>query len=219
MTHAALDPYAPEAVFARIRERLPLEAAFEPPDRMPPFGDHTLNPDLPPVDLAAIRAAAVLVPLVPRGATLDLLLTRRTATLRDHAGQVSFPGGKIEAADASPAAAALREAHEEIGLDPSRVAIVGVLGSYLARSGYRIVPVVARLAPPLALALNPAEVAEVFEVPFAAAMGEPGIASREWRGAQRRFYTITHGGRTVWGITAGIIRTLAETLYGEVPQG
>ncbi len=217
MTHqvdpSAPDPFAPDAVFRRIAERLPLEAAFEPPERMPPFGDHTLNPDLPPLDLAAIRAAAVLVPLVPRGAALNLLLTQRTAGLRDHAGQISFPGGKIDRDDASPAAAALREAQEEIGLAPSRVTIVGVLGSYLARSGYRILPVVARVEPPFALSLNPAEVAEAFELPFAAMMGEPRIASRDWRGAQRRFYQIAHGERTVWGITAGIIRTLYESLY------
>ena len=213
------DRFAPEAVFRRIGERLPSQAAFEPPDRMPPYGDHTLNPDLAPIDLAAIRAAAVLVPLVPRDGVLNLLLTQRTASLRDHAGQISFPGGKIDPGDASPAAAALREADEEIGLAASSVTVLGVLGSYLARSGYRIVPVVARVDPPVALTLNPAEVADAFELPFAAMMTNHRIASREWRGAQRRFYSITcevkaHETRTVWGITAGIIRSLYESLYG-----
>ena len=197
--------FAPEAVFRRIAERLPPSPAFELPERMPPYGDHTLNPDLAPVDLAAIRAAAVLVPLVPRGSTLNLLLTQRTASLRDHAGQISFPGGKIDPADASPAAAALREAED-------RVSVLGVLGSYLARSGYRIVPVVARVEPPFDIRLNPAEVADAFELPFAAMMDGAAhrIASREWRGAERRFYSIAHGRRTVWGIT----RTLYESLYG-----
>ena len=208
--------FAPEAVFRRIAERLPPSPTFEPPERMPPYGDHTLNPDLAPVDLAAICAAAVLVPLVPRGSTLNLLLTQRTASLRDHAGQISFPGGKIDPADASPAAAALREAEEEIGLPADRVSVLGVLGSYLARSGYRIVPVVARVEPPFDIRLNPAEVADAFELPFAAMMDGAAhrIASREWRGAERRFYSIAHGRRTVWGITAGIIRTLYESLYG-----
>ncbi len=215
----AEDAFAAAAVFRRIAERLPKGLASDALDltATPPFGDHRLNDwELLPDDLAAARAAAVLVPLVVRGDAVHLLLTLRTAALRAHAGQIAFPGGVIDPGDATPAAAALREAGEEIGLAADRVTVLGYLGSYLARTGYRIVPVVARVDPPFALVLNPAEVADAFEVPFAALMDGANhrLATREWRGAPRHFYAIDHGGHTIWGITAGIIRTLYEGLYG-----
>ena len=182
---------------------------------LPPFGDHALNDwTVSPEMLGAARAAAVLVGLVAHGDTLDLLLTRRTAGLRTHGGQIAFPGGRMDPGDAGPAATALREAEEEIGLDPARVTVLGYLDAYLSRTGYRIIPVVARIDPPFTLTLNPDEVVDSFEVPFALLMEEASYAlkTREWMGAPRFFYAIDHGERTIWGVTAGILRVLHDRL-------
>ena len=121
----------------------------------------------------------------------------------------------MDPGDRTPAATALREAWEEVGLPSGAVSVLGYLGAYLSRTGFRIVPVVARLTPPFTLALNPAEVAEAFEVPFAHLMSEASyqVRQREWQGIARQVYAIEHEGRTVWGITAGILRVLYERLY------
>lgn len=205
-------------VFRRIAERIPPALAADALDSAvtPPFGDHSLNDwAISPEFLAGARAAAVLIGLVPRDGAVHVILTERTAGLRAHAGQVAFPGGKVDPADASPAAAALREAWEEIGLPPNRVSVLGHLGAYLTRTGFRIIPVVARVEPPFTLRINPAEVADAFELPFGVLMdaGNHLLRQREWMGAPRSFYAIEHGGRTVWGITAGILRVLYERLY------
>lgn len=205
-------------VFRRIADRVIPTLAVDALDRAvaPPFGDHSLNDwAIPPAFLAEARAAAVLVPLVDRADGVSVLLTRRTDGLRTHAGQIAFPGGGIEAGDADPAAAALREAEEEIGLAPDRITVLGYLGAYLTRTGFRIIPVVARVEPPFALRLNEAEVAEAFEVPFAVVMdaGRYLVRQREWMGAQRSFYAIEHDRHLIWGVTAGILRVLYERLY------
>jgi 8-oxo-dGTP pyrophosphatase MutT (NUDIX family) len=177
-------------------------------------GDHILNPDLL-LDGAAYRDAAVLIPVVAHEPEASVILTVRTAQLSSHAGQIAFPGGKIDAGDADPAAAALREAEEEIGLDPAAVTVVGALAPYLSRTGYRVVPVLARVEPGAALRLNPDEVAEAFEVPLAFLMNAANHVrgSRVFLGRERYFYEMPFGERYIWGVTAGIIRGLYEQVY------
>ena len=211
-------PFDAESVFARIRERIAPSLAADALDRAatPRYGDHVLNAwDVTADFLATVRTAAVLIGLVERPDGLTLLLTQRTAGLRDHAGQVAFPGGKMDPDDASPAATALREANEEIGLPADRVEVLGYLDAYLTRTGFRIVPVIARVTPPFEMVLNPAEVVEAFETPFAFLMSEANhqLLERSWQGRTWQFYAFEHGDRRIWGITAGMIRGLYEKLY------
>lgn len=161
-----------------------------------------------------VRPAAVLIPVVDRPEP-TVLLTLRTASLSSHAGQIAFPGGRIDAEDASPLDTALREAEEEIGLDRRLVEPLGYSDVYLSGTGYRIVPAVARVTPPFTLALNPAEVEDAFEVPLAFLMGPENhqLHSREWRGMMRKYYAMPFGDRYIWGVTAGILRNLYERLY------
>ncbi len=151
-------------------------------------GDHDLNPGmLPAAD--RMRAAAVLVPMVARPEGTTILLTRRTEHLHHHAGQISFPGGRIEESDASPEDAALRETEEEIGLPRGRVELIGRLGLYRTGTGFEITPVVGWVTPPFDLAPDRFEVAEVFEVPmsFIADPKNHERRSREWKGMIRHF--------------------------------
>lgn len=186
-----------------------------------PRGDHSLQDDQALLRAALERPprrAAVLVPVVPRPDGVTVLFTERAAHLRDHAGQIAFPGGKIDAADPSPRAAAMREAFEEIGLPPDRVRVLGYLDPYLSGTGFLVMPVVGLVALPLALQLNPAEVAASFEVPLAHLMDPDRheLQEREWRGRMRRYYAIPHEGRVVWGVTAGIVRNFYERFAGTV---
>ena len=205
-------------LFLRIDTRIGRDLSPDALDRTvtPPTGDHSLNSWTISTDfLATARAAAVLVGLVVRDGTINVLLTQRTGDLRDHAGQIAFPGGKMDPGDISPAATAIREAGEEIGLAQETIEVLGYLDPYLTRTGFRIIPVLARLHPPFELRLNPTEVVDVFEVPFAYLMDEANhqLKEREWLGTVRNFYAIEHGERTIWGITAGILRVLYERLY------
>jgi 8-oxo-dGTP pyrophosphatase MutT (NUDIX family) len=144
-----------------------------------------------------------------------VLLTLRTESLSSHAGQIAFPGGRIDPGDASPLAAALREADEEIGLKRDYIEPLGYLDLYLSGTGYRIAPTVARVRPGFQLSVNPAEVADTFEVPLAFVMGPENHQrhSREWRGMMRSYYAMPFGDRYIWGVTAGILRNLYERLY------
>jgi len=162
----------------------------------------------------ATRPAAVLVPVVDHPEP-SVLLTLRTSDLPSHGGQVAFPGGKIDAADASPLAAALREAHEEIGLEGALIEPIGYLDLYLTFTGFRILPVVARVTPNYALKINASEVADAFEVPLAFVMDEANHArkSRDWKGVTRHYYEMPFGERYIWGVTAGILRNLYEKIY------
>ncbi|MFZ5739221.1 MULTISPECIES: CoA pyrophosphatase [Rhodopseudomonas] len=160
-----------------------------------------------------IRPAAVLIPVVEH-AEPTVLLTMRAAHLNDHAGQIAFPGGKIDATDNSPLDAALREAEEEIGLDRSFVEPIGYLDVYGTSFGFRILPTVARVRPGFELAINKSEVDDAFEVPLAFLM-DPGnhqLHSKEFRGAQRSYYAMPFAERYIWGATAGILRTLYERI-------
>ncbi len=164
---------------------------------------------------AAYKDAAVLIPVMAK-TPLAVLFTLRTPRLSAHAGQVSFPGGKIDVADADPTAAALREAEEEIGLDPKSVTLIGSLAPYLTGTGYRVVPVLGRIPAAPAFRLNHDEVEEVFEVPLAFLM-TPGNIQRRSRmlgGRERHFYEMEFEGHTIWGATAGIIVALYQRMFG-----
>jgi 8-oxo-dGTP pyrophosphatase MutT (NUDIX family) len=176
--------------------------------------DYDLNPDAAPAVLETLTPAAVLVPVLAR-TPLTVLLTERTGHLKAHAGQIAFPGGRIETTDSSPLAAALREAHEEVGLPSEAVTPLGYLDPYRTGTGYTITPVVALVQPDFAVKPDTNEVADVFEVPFSFLMDVSNhrIDNRFWRGADRRFYALQFEQRYIWGATAGIITTLYRRLY------
>jgi 8-oxo-dGTP pyrophosphatase MutT (NUDIX family) len=206
-----------EEFFARARARLSLDVppALTDQAAATPRGDLDLDPDLwKRAGVKATRPAAVLVPVIDRPEP-TVLLTLRTADLSSHAGQIAFPGGKIEPSDPSPVAAALREAEEEIGLDRGLVEPIGHLDLFLTFSGFRILPTVAWVDPSHRLTLNRSEVDEAFEVPLAFLMDAQNHAlhSRDWKGVLRRYYAMPFGERYIWGVTAGILRNLYERVY------
>jgi 8-oxo-dGTP pyrophosphatase MutT (NUDIX family) len=203
--------------FARARARLTLDVPPALTDHAVAGtrGDLDLDPSLwERAGVAATRPAAVLVGIVERPEPA-VLLTLRNADLESHAGQIAFPGGKIEASDASPVAAALREAQEEIGLERGLVDPIGYLDLYLTFSGFRVLPTVARVDPGHRLTLNRSEVDEAFEVPLAFLMDAQNHAlhSRDWKGVIRRYYAMPFGERYIWGVTAGILHNLYERIY------
>ena len=205
--------------FRRAQEQLTLDvpAGLTDPDVIPRRGDHDLDPAFSAVAaVRPIKPAAVLVPVVERDEPM-VLLTQRAVHLPDHAGQIAFPGGKIDADDASPLAAALREADEEIGLAAEFIQPLGYLDLYMTTLGYRIVPTLARVHPGFALTLNRSEVDDTFEVPLAFLMQAANHQrhSREWQGITRTYYSIPFGERYIWGVTAGILRNLYERIYRE----
>ena len=172
------------------------------------FGDqHDYDPE------SAGQAAAVLVAVTDRDDP-GVILTRRNENLRRHAGQVSFPGGRIDPEDAGPIAAALREAEEEIALPRSRVEVVGLADRYRTVTGYDVTPVVAVIPPGLALVPAEAEVADVFEVPldFLLDGANHREASVMWQGRERHYYEILYGERRIWGATAAMLVNLSRRL-------
>jgi 8-oxo-dGTP pyrophosphatase MutT (NUDIX family) len=181
----------------------------------PTRGDHDIDPVMAAIaQVRPIRPAAVLIAVIDR-AEPTVLLTQRTTGLTSHAGQIAFPGGKLDPADASPLAAALREAEEEVGLDPRFVHPIGYLDVYMTTLGFRIVPTLARVDPDFKLILSPAEVHDAFEVPLRFLMQPDNYQRRrrEWRGMMRTTYAIPFGDRDIWGVTAGILRNLYERIY------
>ncbi|MGE3916840.1 MAG: CoA pyrophosphatase [Hyphomicrobiaceae bacterium] len=198
-------------------DRTPSEAVFDPrTGKAWGRGDWDLNPELL-ADFAAMppaRPAAVLVGIVARE-ELSVLLTQRTHTLPTHAGQIAFPGGKVEPDDDGPVAAALREAVEEIGLDPGLVEPLGFLDGYRTGTGFTVAPVVALVRPEFSLVPDPREVDEVFEVPLAFLMDERNHQkhTRDWRGRQRHYYAMPYGERYIWGATAGMIKNMHQRLF------
>ena len=160
---------------------------------------------------ANLTPAAVLIPVILHPEP-TVLLTRRTETMRRHAGQVAFPGGRIDAEDASAVAAALREAQEEVGLDPALVDILGATDIYETGTGYSITPVIGLIPPGVALAAAEAEVAALFEVPLAHLLDAANhqIRQAEWQGRLRSFYEIPWDGQRIWGATAGMIVNLSR---------
>lgn len=163
---------------------------------------------------AAVTPAAVLVPIVAHADGLTVLFTKRTAHLKAHSGQVSFPGGRAEPDDPSPEHTALREAEEEIGLPMDRVEVLARLPEYLTRTGFRVTPVVGVITPPLELVPDAREVDEVFEVPLAFIL-DPANHRRESRRIGERlasYYVIEHHGRVIWGATAGMLINFCRSL-------
>jgi 8-oxo-dGTP pyrophosphatase MutT (NUDIX family) len=165
---------------------------------------------------AALTEAAVLVPIIVAAAP-GILLTKRTETLSRHAGQVSFPGGRIDRTDASPEHAALREATEEIGLDPALVELLGRLNPYITGTGFRVTPVLGLLAERPSLLHAPAEVAETFELPLTTLLdpNAPERRSAEYRGRLRHYWVWPHPTHYIWGATAAILVHLARRLRQE----
>jgi 8-oxo-dGTP pyrophosphatase MutT (NUDIX family) len=162
--------------------------------------------------------AAVLVPIVNQPGGLTLLFTQRTAHLYDHAGQISFPGGRVESADANRIATALREAQEETGLCPSRVEVIGQLPDYDIPSGFRVTPVVGWVEPPFELKPDPFEVADVFEVPLEFFLN-PANHHRHSdirNGRTRYYYSMPYGDRNIWGATAGMVYSLYQILTDSI---
>ena len=199
---------------ARARLRFDIPAGLTDPSLIPVSGDQGTDRML---EILAreqpIRPAAVLIPLVDHPQP-TVLLTQRAAHLNDHAGQISFPGGKIDATDVSPLDTALREADEEIGLSREFVDPIGYLDLYGTSFGFRILPTVARVRPGFRLRINQSEVDDAFEVPLAFLMNPANhqMHSKEFRGMERSYYAMPYEDRYIWGATAGILRVLYERI-------
>jgi 8-oxo-dGTP pyrophosphatase MutT (NUDIX family) len=212
------DPAAISAAefFARSRARLSFDVppALVDPGIIPPSGDPGTDRMLEIIAREQpIRPAAVLIPVVDHPEPM-VLLTQRSAHLADHAGQIAFPGGKIDATDASPLDTALREAEEEIGLDRGFVDPIGYLDLYGTGFGFRILPTVARVRPGFKLSINRGEVADAFEVPLSFLMNPANhqLHSKDFRGMERSYYAMPYAERYIWGATAGILRVLYERI-------
>lgn len=212
-----MNAHAPsEALRAWIAGHLdPLEDA-EAADGVAGRSDFDLNPEQwPPTD-RPLTPAAVLMGLVERPEGVSVLLTRRADTLRNHTGQVALPGGRRDPGETA-SQTALREAQEEIGLEPALVTLVGQSTPYRTGTGYLITPVVGFVRPAFTLRPNPDEVAEIFETPFGFLMDPANYQQQERTlpsGEVRRFYAMTHENQYIWGATAGMLRALYDRLYG-----
>jgi 8-oxo-dGTP pyrophosphatase MutT (NUDIX family) len=203
--------------FDRARARLSFDVppGLSDPNVIPESGDRGTERMLEIIAREIpIRPAGVLIAVIDHHEP-TVLLTLRSPDLLDHAGQISFPGGKIDASDATPRETALREAKEEVGLDRTFVDPIGYLGLYGTSFGFRIVPTVARVKPGFMLSINQAEVVDAFEVPLSFLMNPANhqIHQREFRGIQRSYYAMPYGDRYIWGATAGMLRMLYERIY------
>ena len=200
-----------------IAQRLvPIDTAVAP-DEKAAHSDYDLNPevrDARPGVRVKLRPAAVLVPLVERADGVTVLLTQRTEHLNHHAGQISFPGGRVEPEDTDVIDTALRETEEEIGLDRAYVEVVGRLDIYETVTGFSITPVVGFVREDFSLAIDGQEVAEAFEVPLAFLLDPANHQrhSREFNGARRHYYALPYQDRYIWGATAGMLVNLCEVL-------
>lgn len=211
---AEAPPAEPMADAPSIDRRLLEAAVWGPPTRS--GGDFDLNPS--GRDLISpsrrLRPAAVLCAVAPRPTGFQVILTRRADHLKTHAGQVAFPGGKIDPGDPSPMAAALREAEEEIGLSPDQVEILGAVDRYVTVTGFSIIPFIGVCNPAFLPIADDSEVAEVFETPLDFLMDPRNRLRRavEREGRMRRFYAYDWRGRVIWGATAGMLKALNDRI-------
>ncbi len=222
MTDVSL-PLSPLFTADDLRTRAERELALKPKanafdaTRTAERGDHDLNPDAASNTgfEQTAHPAAVLVPIINRLPEATVLFTRRSDDLTVHAGQISFPGGKIEENDDSPLETALRETEEEIGLKRAHIDVLGFLDTYQTGTGFRIAPSVGVVSPQFTLSPDDTEVAEVFEVPLRFLMTAENHQKHSilWRGRERYYYAMPYGERYIWGATAGILRNLFERLY------
>lgn len=176
--------------------------------------DFDLNPDVVLPDGRKLRPAAVLVGVLDAADGPHLILTKRSSKLAHHPGQIAFPGGKIDDGDADAEAAAVREAREEIGLTSDQVQILGRLPEHETVTGYRVIPVLAKVSGPVTFTAEPGEVAEVFTVPLPHVLDSANfvIEGRRWRGTRRHYYVVPWGPYYIWGATARILRRFAEAM-------
>jgi 8-oxo-dGTP pyrophosphatase MutT (NUDIX family) len=200
-------------VLPRLHARL--ESISDVNDR-PTYSDFDLSGERPSAPI--LKRAAVLVPLVPRDYGLGVILTRRASDLPTHAGQIAFPGGRCEDNDADVGATALREAHEEVGLDPANVTLIGVSDAYETVTRFAVTPVVGLVDPCARLTADAREVDEIFEVPLAFLMDPANHVPQErvYDGLTRRFYAMPYGDYYVWGATAGMLRALYLRVFATV---
>lgn len=201
---------------SRIREKLSPEPL---PGQSPQIGDRDLNPDwqdeIASSGRPKLRNAAVLIPLIERDEGLSVLLTRRSEALPSHAGQVSFPGGRVQDEDRDVADTALRETEEEVGLSRSFVSVAGFIEPYETGTGFAIQPVVGFVRPGFDLRPDPREVAEAFEVPFTFLMDPANhqLHHAVWQGRRRSYYAMPYGRHYIWGATAGMLVALRRRLF------
>ena len=176
--------------------------------------DFDLNKDVVLPAGRKLRPAGVLVPVITKADALHVILTKRSSALKHHPGQIAFPGGKVDEGDANTQAAALREAHEEIGLAPDNVEVLGDLPCHETVTGFTVTPVLGRVRADFDPTPEPGEVAEVFTTPLShpADINNYYIASRYWRGQRRYYHTVLYGPYYIWGATARILRGLADRL-------
>ena len=207
----------PQERRAWITGRLDPIDRYNPSLADPVRSDFDLNPGLRMENPHALRPAAVLVGLVEREEGLTVLLTRRSDTMRSHTGQIAFPGGRCDPGE-TPWVTALREAQEEVGLDPGFVSLAGLLQGYQTVTGFHVTPVVGFIDPAAQLVASPEEVADVFETPFDFLMNADNH-QRQHRetptGERRHFYAMPWNDRFIWGATAGMLRALYDRLHPE----
>jgi 8-oxo-dGTP pyrophosphatase MutT (NUDIX family) len=189
-----------------------LRAALE--GELAPSSDYDLNPDVVLPEGRKLRPAGVLVPIEVTESGARLWLTKRSSALQHHPGQVAFPGGKQEEGDADIVAAALREAHEEIALEPDKVEVLGTLPPHETVTSFHVTPVIGVISGPFSPVPEVGEVEEVFSIPLAHVMelGRFRVESRRWRGTRRHYFAVPYGPYYIWGATARMLRVMAEAV-------
>ncbi len=179
-----------------------------------PSSDFDLNPDFKKLTDGVLRPAGVLAPVIIRDGVAELILTKRSSALKHHPGQIAFPGGKLDENDDDIVAAALREAHEEIGLPPNLVDVLGTLPTHETVTGFQVTPVIGFVREEFVITAEPGEVEEVFFVPLSHVLKEANfsVQSRRWRGQMRSYYAVPYGPYYIWGATARMLRAWTDRM-------